>query len=50
MSVELTGTTGASNFVRQPLMLDGEIGAIVRPVPELGQHNAELLGPSANLR
>ena len=31
-------------FIRQPLILDGQIGTIVRPAPGLGQHNSELLG------
>ena len=47
MSVTLDGPDGAQTFVRQPLMLDGGFGAITRPVPALGQHNAELLGKPA---
>ena len=39
------GSDGEQQFVRQPLVLDGHTGSITRPVPALGQHNAELLGP-----
>ena len=40
-------TGGATRFVRQPLVLNGNIGQIVRAVPELGEHNAELLSGAA---
>lgn len=35
---------GATEFVRQPLIMNGDVGSIERGVPELGEHNAELLG------
>ncbi len=44
MTVEVEGVNGRQKFVRQPLMLDGQGGAISRPAPALGQHNAEVLG------
>ena len=37
-------TGGATKFVRQPLVLNGDIGRVERAVPALGEHNAELLG------
>jgi len=33
-------------YLRQPIVFDGESGGIARPVPGLGEHNAELLGAS----
>lgn len=51
MTVKIDGPNGTQTFVRQPLILDGEVGAITRPAPRLGQHNAELLnsaGPASN--
>ena len=45
MSVRVDGAAGVpQTFVRQPLTIDGQIGAIARPAPRLGEHNAELLG------
>lgn len=44
MAVDIDGPAGVLHFVRQPLMLDGQVGSIVRPAPKLGQHNAEVLG------
>ena len=45
MGVQFAGADGKpQTFVRQPLTIDGGIGAIVRPPPGLGEHNAELLG------
>jgi crotonobetainyl-CoA:carnitine CoA-transferase CaiB-like acyl-CoA transferase len=34
----------AQTFIRQPLLFDGDGGAITRPAPTLGQHNSEVLG------
>jgi crotonobetainyl-CoA:carnitine CoA-transferase CaiB-like acyl-CoA transferase len=34
----------AQVFVRQPLVFDGHVGAVLRQAPALGEHNAELLG------
>ena len=39
----VAGPDGVQKFVRQPVLLDGQTGAIGRPAPDLGQHNAELL-------
>ena len=44
MLKEVAGPKGTQTFVRQPLILDGQSGSLGRGVPELGQHNAELLG------
>jgi crotonobetainyl-CoA:carnitine CoA-transferase CaiB-like acyl-CoA transferase len=44
MTVSVEGPNGTQSFVRQPLMFDREAGAITRPAPGLGQHNAELFG------
>ena len=41
------GQNGMQTFIRQPLMLDGQVGHISSQAPPLGQHNAELLGPLA---
>ena len=43
MAVTIDGPNGRQTFVRQPLIMDGAIGSLQRPVPALGQHNAELL-------
>jgi crotonobetainyl-CoA:carnitine CoA-transferase CaiB-like acyl-CoA transferase len=43
MAVKVDGPNGTQTFVRQPLTFDGVVGAITRPAPGLGQHNAELL-------
>ena len=45
LAVGLDG--GAGPYVRQPLTFDGQIGRITRAVPQLGEHNAELLGREA---
>ena len=37
-------------FVKQPLLFDGKNFDITRPPPALGEHNAELLGPSPSVR
>ncbi len=42
LAVDLDG--GAGPYVRQPLIFDGQIGRITRAAPQLGEHNAELLG------
>ena len=47
LAVGLDG--GAGPYVRQPLTFDGQIGRITRAVPQLGEHNAELLGREAAL-
>ena len=39
---------GATRFVRQPLVMNGAIGRVERAVPELGEHNAELLSGALN--
>ncbi len=44
MGVDVNGSNGPQIFVRQPLIMDGEIGSVARGVPQLGQHNDELLG------
>lgn len=41
---DASGAVQATRFIRQPLLIDGELGSIERPPPGLGQHNAELLG------
>ena len=43
MVLEVDGPQGRQRFVRQPLLIDGQVGAIARPAPALGEHNAELL-------
>ena len=50
MAVAVTGGEGTQTFVRQPLLFDGEGGSVGRPVPRLGEHNAELLGGEARER
>lgn len=44
MGVAMDGSGAAGPYVRQPLIIDGSIGSYARPVPGLGEHNAELLG------
>lgn len=44
MTAQSTSPLGAQAFVRQPLLIDGQAIAAVKPVPGLGQHNAEVLG------
>ena len=46
MAVGFASATGEHTFVRQPLLIDAMPSAIARGVPQLGQHNAELLGPA----
>ncbi len=43
MVVEVDGPHGTQKFVRQPLLFDGEGGAITCQAPALGQHDAQLL-------
>ena len=43
MTVEIDGPSGRSTFIRQPMLFDGAAGQVSRPVPQLGQHNADLL-------
>ena len=43
MIVEAAGPEGTRRYVRQPLIIDGEIGVIARSAPELGQHTAEVM-------
>ena len=50
MAVTIDGPNGRQTFVRQPLIIDGAIGSFQRPVPALGQHNAELLPALAPAR
>ena len=45
MTVTAQAPGGAQTFVRQPLLFDGVAPTTVGPVPALGQHNADLLGP-----
>ncbi|MDO8773470.1 MAG: CoA transferase [Burkholderiaceae bacterium] len=49
MTQQVVGTNGVQKFVRQPLMIDGDTGSISRPVPQLGEHNRELLSPSLTM-
>lgn len=44
MTVEIGGVQGRQKFVRQPLMMNGQGGAITRAAPALGQHTDEVLG------
>ena len=48
MAVAVDGSGGAGPYVRQPLIIDGQIGSYTRDAPSLGQHNAELLGSAVN--
>ncbi len=43
MTAQSTSPVGAQTFVRQPLLIDGQAISAVKPVPGLGQHNAEVL-------
>lgn len=43
MTVDIDGPSGRSTFIRQPMLFDGAGGQVSRPVPQLGQHNADLL-------
>ena len=49
MAVAVDGSGGAGPYVRQPLIVDGQIGSFTRDVPALGQHNAELLGSASQV-
>jgi crotonobetainyl-CoA:carnitine CoA-transferase CaiB-like acyl-CoA transferase len=40
----------AQVFVRQPLVFDGHVGAVLRQAPALGEHNAELLGAAVGAK
>ena len=44
MAVAVDGSGAAGPYLRQPLIIDGRIGAFTRAAPALGEHNAELLG------
>lgn len=44
MRVDVDGPAGLQKFVRQALIIDGDIGSVVRQAPGLGEHNAEVLG------
>jgi len=46
MTVAVDGPQGRRTFIRQPVLFDGRGGRIDRPVPGLGEHNAELLAPA----
>lgn len=50
MAVQVDGPNGLQTFVRQPLLIDGQLGDILRQAPQLGQHNGELLGAPATER
>jgi crotonobetainyl-CoA:carnitine CoA-transferase CaiB-like acyl-CoA transferase len=43
MAVQVDGVHGRQTFIRQPLIIDGQIGEIRCQAPELGQDNAVLL-------
>ena len=47
MAVQVDGPNGLQTFMRQPLLIDGQVTEIQRQAPRLGQHNAELLGALA---
>ena len=47
MAIEVDGPHGKQTFVRQPLLFDGDGGAITCQAPALGQHDAQLLRRSA---
>ncbi|MGS0743227.1 CaiB/BaiF CoA transferase family protein [Glaciimonas sp. GG7] len=44
MVVEVQDKNKNLRFIRQPLIFDGKIAAILRPAPELGEHGAEIFG------
>jgi crotonobetainyl-CoA:carnitine CoA-transferase CaiB-like acyl-CoA transferase len=44
MQQTLVSADGAHQYVRQPILMDGQGGSIHRLPPALGQHNDELLG------
>lgn len=43
LAIDVDGAHGTQTFVRQPLIIDGQIGEIRNQAPELGQDNALLL-------
>lgn len=47
MVVEVDGPNGKQRFVRQPLLIDGQVTGLARQAPGLGEHNRELLGQPA---
>ena len=47
MAVDIKTPSGTLHVVRQPLVLDGNIGRITQGVPRLGEHNAEILSALA---
>jgi crotonobetainyl-CoA:carnitine CoA-transferase CaiB-like acyl-CoA transferase len=48
MAIPVDGPNGVQTFVRQPLLIDGQVPGIRRQAPELGEHNTELLGTLAS--
>lgn len=44
MTVEVDGPHGQQKFLRQPVLINGEIGMIGCQAPGLGQHTEEVLG------
>ena len=48
MTHTLESAEGVQNYVRQPILMDGQGGVINRLPPALGQHNNELLGHAKN--
>ena len=49
MAVQVQGPGGTQTHLRQPMLIDGSGGAVTCQAPELGQHNAELLGERSAL-
>lgn len=49
MAVQVDGPNGMQTFVRQPLLIDGQVSVLLRQAPQLGQHNAELFDAQAAL-
>ena len=43
VAVDVETASGTLHVVRQPLILDGKIEGILQGVPELGEHDAEIL-------
>jgi crotonobetainyl-CoA:carnitine CoA-transferase CaiB-like acyl-CoA transferase len=46
LAVQVDGPNGVQTFVRQPLLIDGQMGEITCQAPQLGEHNVELLRPN----
>lgn len=44
MRVDVDGPAGVQKFVRQALIIDGQVGSLVRQAPMLGEHNDQVLG------